>query len=812
VTNIVYGPIAGITNGSFNLPASATDGGNYRIVLTATDSAGHQATTSSLLTPANPPAGWTAYFPFQANANDANGHFNGTLNGGASIQNDATRGNVLNLSGASQFVSLPPGIAQMQTFMGWVKWNGGGAWQRIFDFGNDTTRYTVLTPSAANGKLRFNITVNSTAGEQLADAPSPLPIGVWTHVAVTMDGNTAILYTNGIPVATNANDNLVAANLNATNNYLGKSQWPDPYFNGQLSSVRIFSSTLSAAQLVAPQITIASPAQGALYNPGDTISFAGGAHDFSDATIPASGLTWSVQWRYISTTNTVIASLTGVTNGSFVIPPVGLAASNAIYRITLTAVDASLRLSTNYVEIFPASSTPPNTDWASYYPFTSNASDASNHFNGTLVGGAGIQTDATRGNVLNLPGGVNQYVNFATAGIGAARTFSGWVKWRGGNAWQRIFDFGQDTQRFFFLCPSTGYGTLQCAITAQSSNYTQVIEAPALPLNTWTHVAVVLDGRQGILYTNGQVAAVNNSVNLLPSDVGATKNYFGKSQFSADAYFNGQMDSIKINSRALSPTEIFAPTLSILKPTLGTLYAGGDSLTYAGAGTDFSDAFLLPSAYTWSAEFHHDGLTDVFLAPVTGSTNGTLLIPTTGPASTNVFYRINLLVADTNGNRQSTSVDVLPKIGVLNLDSVPTGLQLSVAGQSMNAPTSIVAVAGMTRSLNAPTPQNVGGSNYNFVVWSDGGAQSHPVSVPTNNTTFTASYLQPALSLTAGSPGHLSLQWPAWSAPFSLWSATNLAAPVAWSLVTTTPVTNSGSLLLDLPITNDTRFYRLQLP
>ena len=69
--------------------------------------------------------------------------------------------------------------------------------------------------------------------------------------------------------------------------------------------------------------------------------------------------------------------------------------------------------------------------------------------------------------------------------------------------------------------------------------------------SVWTHVAVVLDGRQGILYTNGQVAAVNNSINLLPSDVAGTNNFFGRSKFSADAYFNGQLDSVKLNSRTI---------------------------------------------------------------------------------------------------------------------------------------------------------------------------------------------------------------------------------------------------------------------
>jgi hypothetical protein len=809
VTNLVYGPVAGITNGTYNIPTNATGGGTYQIVLTAADGAGRQASATTVLSPANPPAGWSSYYPFRADAGDANGHFNGTLHGGASIQSDATRGSVLNLSGTNQFVSLPPGAANMQTFMAWVKWNGGNAWQRIFDFGNNTTNYTILTPAAANGLLRHNISVNSIAGEQITDAPSPLPVGVWTHVAVTMDGSTAIIYTNGVAVATNATDDLVPANLNATNNYLGKSQFSaDPYFSGQLSSVRIFSTALSAAAIVAPQVSLAQPAPGAIFHPGDKINFSGGANDFYDNAILATGLAWSVQWRYNGATNVVIAALTGVTNGSFTIPISGIAASNAIYRVTLTAVDAIARRSTNFVDIFPASSAASNT-WASYYPFTSNANDASNNFNGTLTGGASIQSDPTRGSVLNLSG-ASQYVSFP-AGISAARTFSGWVNWRGGNKWQRIFDFGQDTQHFFFLSPYTSDTNLQVAITAQASNYTQVIEAPEFPQNAWTHVAVTLDGRQGILYLNGQAVAVNNSVNLLPSDIGGTKNYFGKSQFSADPYFNGELDSVKINSQTLSPAQIFAPTLAITQPVLGTLYSGGGSLAYAGVAADYSDALLSPAAYTWSAEFHHDGLTDPFFGPLSGATNGVLSIPTNGPASTNVFYRLYLTVTDTNGNQQSASADVLPRTSTLTFATVPAGLQLSMDGQSLNAPTSIVTVAGMTRVLSAPSPQSVSGSNYNFVVWSDGGAPTHNVTVPTNAANFTASFVSPALVLSNAS-GSLTLQWPAWAVPFSVWGATNLAPPVAWTPIAGALATNNGNLLLSLPATNGGAFYRLQFP
>ncbi|MEY4916918.1 MAG: hypothetical protein RL616_831, partial [Verrucomicrobiota bacterium] len=810
VTNIVFGPVAGITNGTYNISTNVTGGGIYRITLIATDGAGRKGTNVATVLPANPPNGWSSYFPFSANANDANGHFNGTLNGGASIVSDATRGNVLNLSGSSQFVSLPPGVAKMQTFMAWVKWNGGGAWQRIFDFGNDTVRYAVLTPSSALGKFRSTISLNSNGAgqEQITEALSPLPTNVWTHVAVTMDGSRVILYTNGIPVVTNANVELVPANLNATNNYLGKSQYPDPYFNGQMSAVRIFSSALSAAAIIAPQINIAQPAQGSVYRPGDTISFSGTANDFFDTNLPASSLTWSVYWRY-TTTNTIISALSGVTNGSFNIPASGSSATNGSYRIQLIATDSSSRKSTNYADIFPATA-PTSSDWSSYFPFTSNVNDASNNFNGTLFGGAAIQTDATRGNVLNLPGGNGQYVSFAT-GIGAARTFGGWVKWRGGNPWQRIFDFGQDTQRFFFLCPYTGGGLLQCAITAQASNYTQVIEAAPLPQNVWTHVAVVLDGRQGILYTNGQVAAVNNSINLLPSDIGGTKNYFGRSQFAADAYFNGQLDSVKINSRALSLADITAPSLSITQPTLGSLYAGGNNLAFAGVARDYSDALLPTNSYSWSATFSQDGVATLFLAPLNNVTNGTLAIPTNGPAMTNVFYRLYLTATDTNGNQQSTFVDVLPRLTTLNLATVPSGLQLSLDGQSMNSPTSVVRVAGMTRTLSAPSPQNLSGSNYNFVVWADGGAQAHNVIVPTNAANYTASFVQPSLAL-SNSPGALTLQWPSWAAPFSVWSTTNLAPSATWTQITNAPSTNAGNLLLNLSTTNAACFFRLQFP
>ena len=238
-------------------------------------------------------------------------------------------------------------------------------------------------------------------------------------MAVVMNGSSVVLYSNGVPVATNLYANLLPSDLNATNLYFGKSQWPDPYFSGRLSSVRIFSRPLSPSEIVGPQISLAQPAQGAVYHPGDTVAFAGTANDFYDTPIGATGLTWTVRFINAGATNNVLGPLSGVTNGSFTIPTSGAGATNGLYQVVLSATDTAGRGATNMVSVYPAV-TAASANWASYYPFTSGAQDAGNLYNGTLKNGASIVSDPVRGNVLNLVPSSRQYVSLpAGAGCGA---------------------------------------------------------------------------------------------------------------------------------------------------------------------------------------------------------------------------------------------------------------------------------------------------------------------------------------------------------------------------------------------------------
>ena len=167
-------------------------------------------------------------------------------------------GGQLTLSSNSQhYVSLPAGIVSTLndfTIETWMRLNSTANWNRIFDFGNSTTVNMFLTPqNGADGGLRFAITTSGGgSAEQQINTGTALSMSVSYHVAVTLKGNTGILYVNGVAAGTNSAMTLRPSSLGSTaNNYIGRSQYPDPYFNGAIDEFRIYSDGLSAAEIAA---------------------------------------------------------------------------------------------------------------------------------------------------------------------------------------------------------------------------------------------------------------------------------------------------------------------------------------------------------------------------------------------------------------------------------------------------------------------------------------------------------------------------------------------------------------------------------
>jgi hypothetical protein len=140
-------------------------------------------------------------------------------------------------------------------------------------------------------------------------------------------------------------------------------------------------------------------------------------------------------------------------------------------------------------------------------------------------------------------------------------TFTIWVDFsNAGGAWQRIFDFGTGTTINMFLTPRTGTdGPMRFAITIGGGGAEDQATAPTTLPKGWHHVAVLINADTNAinLYLDGIVVASNNSAMLNPNDLGATgNNWIGRSQYTADAYFNGSVDDFRIYNYALSQDEI----------------------------------------------------------------------------------------------------------------------------------------------------------------------------------------------------------------------------------------------------------------
>jgi hypothetical protein len=190
------------------------------------------------------------------------------------------------------------------------------------------------------------------------------------------------------------------------------------------------------------------------------------------------------------------------------------------------------------------------------------------------------------------------------------------------------------------------------------------------------------------------------------------------------------------------------PTATITAPTAGTTYAAGTSVSFSGTGTDPQDGNLPAANFTWEVVFHHDTHTHPFFAPTSGITSGNVSIPNRGEIATNVWYRFHLTVRDSGGLTHSVFRDISPRTATITLASNPTGRQLLLDGTPLTAPQGFLNVVGMIRTLGVTSPQTSGSTTFNFLSWSDGGTQTHEITVPATNTTFTANFS----SMTGGAP------------------------------------------------------------
>ena len=253
------GPYTTLTNVATTsyTDTTAVNGTTYYYVVSAVNGGGESV--NSTQASATPIPTLLAYLKFNetngTTAADSTGNgWNGTLVNSPTWVTGYSNGAV-SLNGTNQYVSLPAGVVSSVsnfTMAAWVKPTTVSTWNRVLDFGNNTTTYMFLTPKSGSGTVRFAITTSGTAGEQQINGTAALSAGAWSHVVVTLSGSVGILYVNGTAVGTNSTMTLSPSSMGSTvNNYIGKSQFNDPYLKGLVDEVRIYKGAMSAGQVSA---------------------------------------------------------------------------------------------------------------------------------------------------------------------------------------------------------------------------------------------------------------------------------------------------------------------------------------------------------------------------------------------------------------------------------------------------------------------------------------------------------------------------------------------------------------------------------
>lgn len=526
-----------------------------------------------------------AQYNFDGNTNDAFGISNGMATG-APAYVAGKSAQAIDLDGTNGFVTLPYNVGNSSdvTVAAWINWDGGGDWQRVFDFGNSTTQNFMLTPRSSAGTMRFVI-VNGGAEQQLNTAVPAT--GQWVHVAVTLSGGTGKLYVNGA-VATSGAISIKPSDFSPIRNYIGKSQWPDPLFNGRIEDFRVYNRALSLAEITALQTVNQSPAftvnpivkTAAIRGQSYSGTLAGSATDpDNSAASLVFAKTAGPGWLKVAANGTLSGT-----------PGEGDIGSDPF---TVSVKDPALATATATL-VLPVT----GTGMAAHYEFNDNVTDRTNAFNGTALGspayaagqlGRSIVFDGVD-DTVTLPAGVAN-----TADITLVTRFM----WDGGNQWQRVFDFGKgNTTQYFFLTPRSGGETMRFGIVNGGGEQTLNTTVPAT--GQWVHVVVTLIGNTGTMYVNG--TQVNTgTINIDPSAFNPTVNYLGDSQYAADPFFKGRIDDFRIYHRGLSAFEV----ATLANPATDS---DGDGFTDGAEGNADSDGDGLANYLDTDSD--NDGIND----------------------------------------------------------------------------------------------------------------------------------------------------------------------------------------------------------
>ena len=269
-------------------------------------------------------------------------------------------------------------------------------------------------------------------------------------------------------------------------------------------------------------------------------------------------------------------------------------------------------------------------------------------------------------------------------------------------------------------------------ITSQPQSITVAQGNPATFTVAVTGTApITYQWKKGTTIIGGATSSVYTIPTVIPGDAGTYT--VTASNAAGTATSSGAVLTVT------SPNQV--PVAGITTPAVGAFYSAGTTLSFSGTGNDNEDGVLPATAFEWYIDFHHD--THIHPGPSApdGVKSGSFSIPNTGETAANVYYRLFLVVTDSQGAKDTVYTDINPNTSTITLNTNPQGLQITLDGQPFTAPITVSSVEGMLRAISATSPQTIYTAlTYNYSSWSQGGTQTQTFATPVSNVSYTANY------------------------------------------------------------------------
>jgi hypothetical protein len=218
------------------------------------------------------PAILQVYYPFEDDAGstvvaDKSGNhldavLMGGVDGGSSPPVFDPLGHVghgLKLDGTQQqYATLPSRVVAGFDSMSvscWISLQTAAVWNRLFDFNNGSTVWIYFSPTGWNPTTmlpgtHFAISSGAHLDPEMALTETIPADATWHHVVVVLDRPYFFYYLDGVEKYRMTNMTLTPNDINATQNWLGRSAYSvDPYLTATIDEFRLYSGALTPAQV-----------------------------------------------------------------------------------------------------------------------------------------------------------------------------------------------------------------------------------------------------------------------------------------------------------------------------------------------------------------------------------------------------------------------------------------------------------------------------------------------------------------------------------------------------------------------------------